>query len=97
MGKIKITTNSGFTCSINESAIEDIRVFRAIRNYEKGDKLAVIDTLDYLFTDRDRARLEKHIETKDGYRPLSAYAKEATEIFNAVLEKRKNLSSSPDA
>ena len=94
MAKIKITTASGFCCTVAEEAIEDIRVFRAVRDYEKGDQMAVIDIIDNMLDEKTRTALEKRIKTKEGYIPASAYAKEAMDIFNAVIEQRKNSSSS---
>lgn len=90
MAEVKVTTSTGFECTISEQAASDIRVFRAINKYNKGDTLAIIDMMDYLFTDEQRQALEEHIKTEDGHMPLDEYAKEAVEIFKALAEQRKN-------
>lgn len=99
---MKITTKSGFKCTVNEELIKD---WRFITNTAKIAKFAeskeeieiinaVNDTLIFLLGQKDSQRLIEHIAKKNGVADIQHVALEYGEIVNILKDAQKKSESS---
>lgn len=83
-----IKTASGFEADINEEALDDYRLMKAVRAAQTGDTLAVVDVVSLVLGD-DEDRLITHVVETTGRASMEAINAEMTEIFSALGEAKK--------
>lgn len=89
----QITTNSGFTCSIDRNNLDDMRILDALVDVQQGDavkKLTGVKTLlERILGEEQKEQLYTHLEDKFGRAGTVLVRNEIIEIFNKLGEAGK--------
>lgn len=88
MAVTNITTSSGFECSIDEAAMNDMELLDELVALDRGDVLVYSSVLSRLLEPVDKARLYDHVRV-NGRVPIDAVSQELGEIFGALNEGKK--------
>lgn len=83
-----IKTTSGFECSIDEAALNDMELLDELVAMDRGDVFVYSSILRRLLGEKDKARLYDHVRV-DGRVPIDAVSEEIAEIFNKLNEGKK--------
>jgi hypothetical protein len=76
----KIETQSGFKCTINETVLDDMRFLELVAGLDENP-LTLPIFLEKFLGEKQKEKLYKHIETKDGRVPVSALQNELADIM----------------
>lgn len=99
---MKITTESGFSCEVNENALDDMRVFEALITMDEDgtaafDKLkATLFVLTNILGEKGKDSLYKFIEEREGRAGTKAVSAMIVEIFNEMGSNAKKNLPSPE-
>lgn len=85
---MKVTTESGFTVEINETALNDIELLEAFQGMDNGDIMQVTFVVAKLFPDK-KLELYDHLRKEDGTVPIDSVAKEVADIVGALSNGKK--------
>lgn len=80
-----IETDSGFKCKINEEVLDDMRFLELIATLDENP-LNLPVFLDKFLGEKQKEKLYKHIETKDGRVPITALQDILAEIMTKAGE-----------
>ncbi len=90
---VMIKTNSGFECSIDKDARDDMRIFEALIDIQSGTKIEQITALktilDRLLGPEQKEALYKHAEEKHGRAGSQIIYAELNDIFEKMGEASK--------
>lgn len=81
----KVTTESGYTVSVEEEKLDDMRFVDALAELQENG-LALPRVMNMVFTEADKKRLYDHVATDDGRVPIEKATAEFCEVLRA-LEK----------
>ncbi len=88
-----VKTEIGFTCKVDESALDDIRIFESVRKVENGtteEKLyASMDLIDAVLGAEQKEKLYKFLEEKEGKATISRVTEVLADIFEKIGEAKK--------
>lgn len=82
------TTKSGFDFSIDESALNDMELFEALVEVDKGNTLALSSVCNRILG-AQKAALYDHLRNEDGRVPMDAVIEAVGEMF-AACKSGKN-------
>lgn len=85
---IKVKTESGFECEINENVLDDAEILDVFVELDDGNPVHITTAVKKILRD-DYKRLYDHIRTDDDRVPLTALAAEMAEIVNKASEIKK--------
>ena len=85
---IKVKTESGFECEINENVLDDVEILEVFAELDDGN-LTHIATAARKLLRGEYKRLCDHIRTTDDRVPLSDLAREMTDIIDKFPEAKK--------
>lgn len=83
----KVTTDSGFTCKVDKTMLDDWEFAEAAMEASKGGPETlkmVMYMVDHMMPPEDAARLKDHVRTEDGRIPTSCMTQEVLEILGKV-------------
>ena len=80
-----VTTESGYTVSVDEEKLDDMRFVDALAELQDNG-LALPRVMDMVFTEEDKQRLYDHVRTDDGRVLIEKTTSELCEVLRA-LEK----------
>ena len=80
-----VTTESGYTVSVEEEKLDDMRFVDALAELQDNG-LALPRVMDMVFTEEDKQRLYDHVRADDGRVPIEKTTSEFCEVLRA-LEK----------
>lgn len=86
---IKGKTESGFSYSVSEAALDDWELLEDLIRMDGGDVIAIGRVLDRLLGEKQKAKLKEHLRGENGRVSATAIINEVTEIFKGV-KKGKN-------
>ena len=84
----EITTASGFTCEIDEAAMNDMELLEALRDIDNGNPTRFSDVLTMLIGDQKKA-LYDFVRNEAGRVPVDAVSDILKEIFSAYSSLKK--------
>lgn len=95
---MKITTKSGFKCSINENLVKDWRYVTATAKMAKsGDDIEIINALNFclnfLLGEEQANKLIEHLSQKGGVADVNSVTEEYKEITGYLGEQLKKSQS----
>lgn len=85
---IKVKTESGFECEINENVLDDAEILDVFVELDDGNPVHITTAVKKILRD-DYKRLYDHIRTEDDRVPLTALAAEMAEIVSKASEIKK--------
>lgn len=85
---MKVTTDSGFECEINENVLDDIEILEMIEAIDDGRISMIRKVLGRILKD-DAARLEEHVRTEDGRIPVTALLAEFQDFIAKIKDLKK--------
>ena len=85
----EITTKSGFRCTVDEDAMDDMELLTDLTALDKGDTTALPSVIDRLLGSEGRAALYEHIRTSSGRVPIT----KAVEVLSGIIEGLKDTRS----
>ena len=88
MDLITITTESGFTCEIDKTVLDDMRLLELIADMQ-DDAMILPKFLTAFFGAEQKARLYDHVAVEDGRVPIEALQDEIAEIMEKIGEDGK--------
>lgn len=80
-----IETDSGFKCKIDETVLDDMRFLELIATLDENP-LNLPAFLEKFLGEKQKEKLYKHIETKDGRVPITALQDILAEIMTKAGE-----------
>lgn len=83
----KVTTESGYTVSVEEEKLDDMRFVDALAELQENG-LALPRVMNMVFTEEDKKRLYDHVATDDGRVPIE---KATAEFCEVLRELEKNF------
>lgn len=83
-------TKTGFEFSVDENAINDMRLVDILADKSVDPAFQVSDVLRYLLPGDQRKKLYEHVQTETGRVPVGAISDEIADIFAAMGESGKN-------
>ena len=83
-------TKSGFAYSIPEKRLRNVDLMEAMRAFEKGDKLAVVDVLTLMLGEEQKKALYDHVRDEDGIVPDEAVSAELGEMLLGSQEVKNS-------
>lgn len=90
---VMIKTNSGFECSINKDAMDDMRILDALVDLQNGNKMeqvvALRTILERLMGMEQKEAFYTHLEEKEGRASISAAYVELLDLFKKIGEAGK--------
>lgn len=89
MAMTKINTSSGFSCEINEEALQDAELLEWLVGLDDGDYKLYPKLMNKLLGVKVKEKLYNHIRTKDGRVPYESLNTELGEIFAQLGSKKK--------
>ncbi|MBQ9031866.1 MAG: hypothetical protein IJ106_10505 [Parasporobacterium sp.] len=93
--KMNITTSSGYTCSIDADAMDDLEVFESIRKMQDPSSSsfvqlgALFHAFQKLIGEEQDAALRQFLAEKEGKVRTSSYKREAEEVFSEAAKNKK--------
>ncbi len=84
----EITTKSGFHCTIDEDAMDDIELLMSLSKIDQGDITALPDAVSGLLGAECRNALYDHVRTSTGRVPITRVVEELGDII-ANLQSAK--------
>lgn len=96
---MKITTKSGFKCSVNENKVKDWRFVSTTAKISKAkDEIVIIDSLNFLLNfllgEEQSNALVEHLSRNDGIADVEKVMAEYREIVERLSEQLKKSSAS---
>lgn len=88
-GSVEIVTSSGFSCRIDEDALDDAELIDALVKLDKEDYTVIPSVITMLLGEESKKRLYEHLRTERGRVPFTALQKEFAEILLALKGKKK--------
>lgn len=85
---IKVQTESGFECKINDDVLNDAEILDMFIELDEGNPIHITKAAKKLLRD-DYKRLYDHIRTEDDRVPLTALAAEIADIISKASEIKK--------
>ena len=82
-----VVTSTGFEIDVDEQCIDDMELFDAVAESQKGNVIAVTTVIGKIFGERKQA-LYDHVRDESGRVPTQAVVSELTEVFEAIGEKK---------
>jgi hypothetical protein len=89
-----VTTQSGFTAELDETAFNDMELFDALTGLDKGDMTALPTVVDKI-VGKNKKALYDHLRADNGTVPIGAVTAEIRDIILAL--GGKNSSASPES
>ena len=83
-----VTTNSGFACEVDESALDDMECVELVGRIDKGDTLAAPLFLAQLIGEEQKKTLYDHVRNEKGRVPIGAVMDELWDILDGVGGKK---------
>lgn len=80
---IRGTTTTGFSFELDEDALDDYELLETLQKIDAGDTTRVIQMVDLLLGEEQKARLKEHIRTEKGRVSASRMIAETMEIFKS--------------
>lgn len=87
-GSVEIVTSSGFSCRIDEDALDDAELIDALVKLDKEDYTVIPSVITMLLGEESKKRLYEHLRTERGRVPFTALQKEFAEILLALKGKK---------
>lgn len=85
---VQITTDSGYVCSINREAMDDMRIMDALIDLQNGTKMEQVTALrtiiDRMLGEKQKELLYKHLEDKEGRAGMGMIQRELLDIFTKI-------------
>lgn len=96
---MKITTKSGFKCSVNENKVKDWRFVSTTAKISKAkDEIVIIDSLNFLLNfllgEEQSNALVEHLSRNGGIADVEKVMAEYREIVERLSEQLKKSSAS---
>lgn len=96
---MKITTKSGFKCSVNENKVKDWRFVSTTAKISKAkDEIVIIDSLNFLLNfllgEEQSNALVEHLSRNGGIADVKKVMAEYREIVERLSEQLKKSSAS---
>lgn len=92
---VKVTTSSGFECSVSEKIGNDFRfvmTFAKLQSKDAAEQITAPVELVNLVLGKDGAEaLYRHVAEEDGTVPTDRLMEELTEVIRAAGEKNKEI------
>lgn len=88
MDKVKVTSSTGFECTIDTAAMNDMELLDELVAMDRGEVTVIGSIIDRLLGRENKARLYDHVRV-DGRVPIDAISKEIAEIFKELAEGKK--------
>lgn len=87
---ITVTTSTGFTCEIDEGALDDMELFEALCDLDHEDATALPRAAQLLLGKEQKKALYEHCRDKETKRvPITRATQEISEIFAGLQSKKK--------
>ena len=87
---MQITTQSGFTCEIDPTVLDNMELVDALAEVQGDNPLAYSTVSRLVLGKETRAKLYDHLRTEDGRVPTANVDRELTEIMQALGKPAKN-------
>ena len=85
---VQITTDSGYACSIDREALDDMRIMDALIDLQNGTKMEQVTALrtiiDRMLGEKQKELLYKHLEDKEGRAGMGMVQRELLYIFTKI-------------
>lgn len=88
MDKVKVKSSTGFECTIDAAAMNDMELLDELVAMDRGEVTVIGSIIDRLLGRENKARLYDHVRV-DGRVPIDAISKEIAEIFKELSEGKK--------
>lgn len=85
----KIKTQSGFTCEIDENALDDAELLEDLCALDEGAVYRFPSVIRKLLGEENKKRLYEHLRGEDGRVHTSALSTELQDIFSSLNSKKK--------
>lgn len=82
-----VTTESGFSCEIDETCLDDMELFDAICDIEQGQTVKLPIVVSKILGANKKALYDFH-RTEDGRVPSAVVLQDVTDIFNQLGKKQ---------
>lgn len=93
MAKRTIKTDIGFTCKVDDSTLDDIRIFELVQEVENGDTMQKLNACMKLITlflgEEQKEKLYKFLEEKNGRATVTDVTNVLADIFKKIGEAKK--------
>lgn len=80
----EITTKSGFRCTIDEDAMDDIELLENLSKLDQGDAAVLPSVVRGLLGPDGQAALYDHVRTPSGRAPLTKVVEELGDIMQGM-------------
>lgn len=91
--RIEITTDSGYSCTIDKTGMDDMRIMDALVDLQMGSKMdqvmALRTIMERLLGEDQKEALYKHLEDKHGRAGTSLVQAELYDIFMKIGDAGK--------
>lgn len=87
---MQITTQSGFTCEIDPTVLDNMELVDALAEVQGDNPLAYSKVSRLVLGKETRAKLYDHLRTGDGRVPTADVDRELSEIMQALGKPAKN-------
>ena len=93
MAKRTIKTDIGFTCKVDDSTLDDIRIFELVQEDENGDTMqklnASLKLITVILGADQKEKLYEFLEKKNGKASVTEVTNVLADIFNKLGEAKK--------
>lgn len=93
MAKRTIKTDIGFTCKVDDSTLDDIRIFELVQEVENGDTMqklnASLKLITVILGADQKEKLYEFLEKKNGKASVTEVTNVLADIFNKLGEAKK--------
>lgn len=95
---VKVTTESGFTCEVNENSLRDWRFIHSLRDMHQEDTLlkmqGIYNMILLILGEDGEKRLSEHVKDDSGFIDSFKMAAEVTEIVTKLQNTRVDIKNS---
>lgn len=95
---VKVTTESGFTCEVNEKSLRDWRFIHALRDMAQKDAMirmqGVYNMILLILREDGEKQLSEHVKDDSGFIDSALMAKEVNEIVIKLKEASPEVKNS---
>lgn len=84
-----VTTKSGFTCEVNEQAVDNMEMLEVLAELANDNVLVVPKFAQLLLSKEGKKRLYDYLRTEDGRVPTAQCSAELMEIFQSLADAKK--------
>lgn len=80
----KVKTETGFVCTVNDDALNDVELLDAILDMESGEPVSIRSIVDRVIGSDGRKELYNHVRNDKGIVQVDAIMDELKCIFDSV-------------